>query len=378
MEAPCAFSFVTEPRDALVNYVCRSGPFLTTFSLSAVFDHTTEDLPDELAQHLATPCPESSLNVREEVSSTLSCLLQKMTSPRKKRARRFGPDGQYRDCGEHSPKKIKRRVFTKVDKAVRDTCASGIPTECCELGCCDEVGLEDVMARNVLRKALPWNAGEQTLLAEVLRCRDRASGRRQSFTWRLGNKVVCKRMFCLWHGISDTTLRRKTGAVRNSTGVLPVLRAHGNWRKVRHGKGRTDCADWLGRLFARIAEPFPNLSVRSAQSGALRTKEFLPTGLFATLQSVYDHYTASTPSPVSYVTFRRAWLQHHFQVSRHTLGLGSVVFGTECRCESVFDECRHDVVTANLLTPPLLFCGRFVLARRSRLPFAICATGSRR
>ena len=81
-----------------------------------------------------------------------------------------------------------------------------------------------------------------------------------------------------------------------------------------------------------MSQPLPNKTIRG-QNGEERTREFLPSGLFKTLQDVYDYYCGHVLSevqstvdsthpverrPASFQTFRRAWLSNFFQVGYHT------------------------------------------------------------
>lgn len=278
------------------------------------------DLPPSYRAHLSTPPidAEASL-IRDEARSFVEASLQDTYSPRKKRSRCSDGEGGLRTVHEDSPKQKKRRKETRIDSKVQAVREAGHPESCCPLNCCRYITAEQLVARAACKASMDFKKRNEEIIDDVLRCRVGPGRRRQDFEWRILGRKVCTPVYALWQGVHLRTLRRKCRKARTLSGVVPSLKPHGNCRRPRQGKGRHDCAKWLQDMFARLAEPFPDRQTRSRQTGEVRTKEFLPTGLFATLQSVYDHYVGANGSlhkPVSYVTFRRAWLQRHFQV-RH-------------------------------------------------------------
>ena len=310
-------------------------------------------LPPSYISFLSTPSAEgSSCRVREETVRFLGATLDAVDCPRKRKSSCSDGAGGHRILGEDSPKPAKRRKLDKIGRAVDSAIGAGVPDHCCRRECFRLFSVEELLARKAVRAARKWSDADSDLQAEVVRCRDPRQGERrtpipiesgkrtrQNYVWAVKGHTVCANMFALWHGVCKDTLYRKSAKTKGLTGVVPNVVHHGNFRRPRCGKGRKDCAAWLGQLFGRLAEPFPQHTARSRQSGEVRTREFLPTGLFATLQSVYDYYVTSAaarqpPStPVSFVTFRRAWLQQFFQVSAAPSNNGMFVGcrGVACR-----------------------------------------------
>ena len=310
---------------------------------SASTPPSSVDLPPSYAAFLTTPVADTfASRIREETVSFVGAALRGVQSPRKRKSRCADGQGGHRPLLDDDPKPVKRRRLHKIGKAVDAVLAAGVPENCCRRECFRLFSVEEILSRKAVRAAREWVDADAHLRGEVVRSRSGSGlaggvagtgegGRRtrQNYVWRVKGQTVCAKMFALWHGVCKDTLYRKSARTKPLTGVVPDVVRHGNFRRPRHGKGRSDCATWLGQLFERLAEPFPQHSVRSRQSGEVRTKQFLPTGLFATLQSVYDYYTTSEAArqppvaPVSFVTFRRAWLQQFFQVRSGAISSGS-------------------------------------------------------
>ena len=364
---------------------------------------SVSDLPPSYISFLSTPSAEaSSRRVREETVRFLGASLDAVDSPRKRKSSCSDGAGGHRILGEDSPKPAKRRKLDKIGRAVDSAIGAGVPDHCCRRECFRLFSTEELLARKAVRAARKWSDADSDLQAEVVRCRDPRQGERQTpvpnepgkrtrqnYVWVVKGHTVCANMFALWHGVCKDTLYRKSAKTKGLTGVVPTVVHHGNFRRPRYGKGRKDCAAWLGQLFGRLAEPFPQHMARSRQSGEVRTREFLPTGLFATLQSVYDYYVTSAaarqpPStPVSFVTFRRAWLQQFFQVS--SAGSNNWRFVSRCGvaclrvgwCLSCGATALGVGPAAHRLPPDTgaTDCRRCACTRPSPLPLATPAAG---
>ena len=100
-----------------------------------------------------------------------------------------------------------------------------------------------------------------------------------------------------------------------------------------------------------MSQPLPHKTVKGS-NGEERTREFLPSGLFSTLQDVYDYYCGHVLSgmdaqvdttqpverrPASFQTFRRAWLSNFFQVGTHTSHTLSQAMYLSCELVWGFD-----------------------------------------
>lgn len=143
---------------------------------------------------------------------------------------------------------------------------------------------------------------------------------------RLFGKPVCARAFASAHGETTRTFSRRKAIVDTAVGDHVSHRVAFRPRQHRLGLRREDCSDWLRDTLSSMAQPLPNKTVRGP-GGEERTREFLPTGMFSTLNDVYQYYCGHVLSqpdsdgvetrPASFQTFRRAWVTNYFQVSLH-------------------------------------------------------------
>jgi broad specificity phosphatase PhoE len=243
----------------------------------------------------------------------------KLSSPRRKRHRCGNtPGGSKRFVPDGEPKRDEKQMLERVEKAL--DAVKELPKDCCRRNCMQlKHSLTAVRYKAAAMAALPFEERNKRLEACVSACRVDQGPCRQEFHFRVpgADAVVCRKYFCFYHGISEATLGRMETKMKETSRVIPSERAHGNRGRWRPGKGRQDCAEWMQKLFADVAEPKPNRVV--VQHGEERTKEFLPSGIFATFDSVFQYYLDGCrrrdANPVSFPTFRRAWIQHHFQVS---------------------------------------------------------------
>ena len=257
--------------------------------------------------------------------STIVTQYEKIASPRRKRQRskeKNTPGGSKSYVEQDEPKKEERTLLQRVEKKLGMRLEP--PTVCCGKNCCKDTRInpEIVKYRIAAEAALPPDERRKRIQETISHCRVKVGPNRQVLQYRVpipgGQLDVCRTFFIYYHNISSNTLNRNLAAVKSLSGLIPEDKMHGNTGKQKPGKGRQACAQWMRMLFDSVAEPKPNQVV--IRGGEERTKEFLPSGIFGTLDSVYMYYKSAfaereaSEGPVSYMTFRRAWLQHHFQV----------------------------------------------------------------
>ena len=226
-----------------------------------------------------------------EMIATIEREHGKLASPRKKRHRCGNtPGGSKRYIPQDEPKKDERQMLDRVVKALDDV--RGAPKDCCKRNCFQiSHSLRAVRYKAAAMAALPFDKRNRQMEAFVFACRmDGGGSNRQEFHFRVPgtDAIVCWKYFCFFHSISESTLGRIETKMKESLGVIPIERLHGNMGRRRPGKGRQDCAQWMQRLFEDVAEPKPNKVV--VRHGEERTKEFLPSSIFATFDSVFQYY----------------------------------------------------------------------------------------
>jgi hypothetical protein len=289
-------------------------------------------LPEAYLQKFQAHRPEDPIekSVFKEMMTAVEREHGKIASPRKKRHRCGNtPGGSKKYIPEDEPKKEEKQMLDRVEQALNSI--KEAPRHCCRNNCSAKLqhSLKTIRFRAAAMAALPYAERGMHLEAAVSACRVAQGQARQEFHFRVpgGDDIVCKKYFCFFHNIGEATLGRIEAKIKESSGVIPGDTAHGNFGRRRPGKGRQDCAQWMQRLFEDIAEPKPNRVV--VKHGEKRTKEFLPSSIFATFDSVFrfykEAYRKRDAYPVSFPTFRRAWIQHHFQVSKRLILYSSIL-----------------------------------------------------
>lgn len=212
--------------------------------------------------------------------------------------------------------------------------------------CCRAYCLRDVDKRAIVARSALWGAKEvgqrrRDLLALIAWCKVWAQGGDAHYVLRVFGKPVCARAFANAHGEHQRSFFRRKSQLQNAIGDHVPQRVAHRRPGGRPGCRRDDCAAWLRDTLSRMSQPLPHKTVKGS-NGEERTREFLPSGLFTTLQDVYDYYCGHVLSdvdapldsthpverrPASFQTFRRAWLSNFFQVcSRHRHTLCWVVY----------------------------------------------------
>lgn len=198
--------------------------------------------------------------------------------------------------------------------------------------CCHAYCLRDVDKRAIVARAAIWGAKEvaqrrRDLLDLTAWCKVWARDGDPHYELRLFGKPVCARAFACAHGETVRTFYRRKSAVDTAVGDTVPLKVAFRPRCDRPGLRREDCSDWLRDTLSVMAQPLPNKTVRGPD-GDERTREFLPSGVFRTLNDVYQYYCGHVLArpdsdgvetrPASFQTFRRAWLANYYQVSKHS------------------------------------------------------------
>ena len=160
--------------------------------------------------------------------------------------------------------------------------------------CCRGYCLKDVSKRMIIARATIWGAKEvaqrrRDLMDLTAWCKVWAQGNDPHYELRLFGKPVCARAFACAHGETARTFSRRKADVDTAVGDHVPNRVAFRPRGHRIGLRREDCSGWLRDTLSAMAQPLPNKTVRSA-NGEERTREFLPTGVFATLNDVYQYY----------------------------------------------------------------------------------------
>ena len=202
--------------------------------------------------------------------------------------------------------------------------------------CCRAYCLRDVDKRAIIARSALWGAKEvgqrrRDILALIAWCKVWAQGGDAHYVLRVFGKPVCARAFANAHGEHQRSFFRRKCQLQNAVGDHVPLSVACRRPRERPGCRRDDCAAWLRDTLSRMSQPLPNKTIRG-QNGEERIREFLPSGLFKTLQDVYDYYCGHVLSevqspvdsthpverrPASFQTFRRAWLSNFFQVGYH-------------------------------------------------------------
>lgn len=211
---------------------------------------------------------------------------------------------------QDDPKKEVKAVLKRVKKTAR-----GDSLRCvCKRGCLEAFNAKEVMYRRMHLAAKGQSRRSDDLMVQINGCLVKV-GNHSDYEWAAGNRSVCREFFAHYMYTSPTTLQNLCDRAKAGSGMIGTQNKHGNLGKVRPGKGREDAASWLQELFQDVAQQRPDKTI--SRGGETRAVEFLPSTIFSTLGSVYDHYKEehSGDNTVSFPTFRRAWLQQHFQVN---------------------------------------------------------------
>lgn len=221
---------------------------------------------------------------------------------------------QTKGKAQDDPKSNVSHLLARVEKACA---ASKMPEKCCKRDCWRKFSPKEIMYRRMHLAAKQYRRRNNDLSTLVQHCRLDSGERRDDYDWIADKVVVCRTFFLYFHNIGSTKLQNVCNDTKSMSGLISAQNVHGNWQKKRSRKGRQNCADWMQTLFATVAQPRPNSTI--CREGKTRAKEFLPTAIFSTFGSVYEHYVQTFDGekgrPASFATFRRAWLQHHFQVT---------------------------------------------------------------
>lgn len=226
-----------------------------------------------------------------------------------------------------APRAVSLKAADRVDRMFYKTHKYLLELEREGWKCCNGYCLRDVDKRAVLARSALWAAKEvaqrrRDILNLVAWCRVYAQGTDECYELRLFGKPMCAKAFACAHGERLRTFSRMMPAVDAAVhGRVPDKVAFR--KRSRQGKRRDDCAGWLATTLAAMAQPLPNKTIRGP-GGEERTREFLPSGVFSTLNDVYVYYCGFVLAdcqdegvetrPASYQTFRRAWLANYFQV----------------------------------------------------------------
>ena len=204
--------------------------------------------------------------------------------------------------------------------------------------CCRACCLRDVDKRAIIARSALWGAKEveqrrRDLLALIAWCKVWAQGTNAHYVLRVFGKPVCARAFANAHGEHQRSFFRRKIQLQNAIGDHVPMKIARQRRGAGPGCRRDDCATWLRDTLSKMSQPLPHKTIKGP-NGEERTREFLPSGLFTTLQDVYDYYCGHVLSdveapagrtqqverrPASFQTFRRAWLSNFFQVGSRTV-----------------------------------------------------------
>ena len=270
-------------------------------------------MPPQVLSYFSGSGPTS--DVDRQATTGLAAKL--LASPRKRRA--------PAEVGSR-PKKKTCRASQRTSNSFTK-CLKWVDEECCNKRCTEKLRGHSLVALATNFQALPFRDRETQVLQALQGCRrvevDRETGRRRrSWEYKVDGVVVCQTAFAWAHSMSARQLLRKQKVVMGdgeSEPVLPASGQHGRTGTLAPSLGRQECAQWMHGLFALLAQPFPNKSVRDRATGAEWVREFLTPGIFATQGEVYDHYKSvelgEGRTPVAYTTFLRVWRERHAHVS---------------------------------------------------------------
>lgn len=271
------------------------------------------------------------------------------------------------------------KVAGRTRRYFRSTCLYLLELERQGWRCCRGYCLKDVDKRMIIARATIWGAKDlaqrrRDLMNLIAWCKVWAQDQDPHYELRLFGKPVCARAFACAHGERLRTFYRRRADVDAAIGdTIPRKVA---FRPPRHRPGvrREDCSEWLRDTLSVMAQPLPNKTV-TGPDGEERTREFLPSGMFSTLNDVYQYYCGHVLAqpdscgeetrPASFQTFRRAWLANYFQVSgqlktlpqsvparpSHDIDLNFVVVGAvQIRPyrHALFSKCDQCVMFAQL------------------------------
>lgn len=247
---------------------------------------------------------------------------------RKRRAYRRSPCGTPVSLPSDAPKTATLKAAGRTLRYFNSTHRYLMELEQEGWKCCRGYCLRDVNKRTIIARATIWGAKEvaqrrRDLMDLTAWCKVWAQGGDPHYELRLFGKPVCARAFACAHGETARTFARRRAEVDTAIGDHVPNKVAFRPRGGRIGLRREDCAKWLQDTLSTMAQPLPNKTVRSA-TGEERTQEFLPTGVFSTLNDVYQYYCGHVLSlsdsngvetrPASFQTFRRAWREIFFQV----------------------------------------------------------------
>lgn len=287
---------------------------------------TTTNVPAEVVSFLQSSSGPGGREALEELRDILD-----QPPQRKRRAYKRGSSGSHLSLTSDAPKTATLKAAGRTLRYFNTTHRYLLDLEREAWKCCRGYCLKDVNKRMIIARAAIWGAKEVTqrrrdLMDLTAWCKVWAQGDDPHYELRLFGKRVCSRAFACAHGETARTFSRRKVDVDTAVGDHIPKKVAFRARGHRVGIRREDCSGWLRDTLSAMAQPLPNKTVRGA-TGEERTREFLPTGVFSTLNDVYQYYCGhilSQPDndgvemrPASFQTFRRAWLTNFFQVSAH-------------------------------------------------------------
>ena len=196
--------------------------------------------------------------------------------------------------------------------------------------CCSNYCLLGLDPHMIVTRSTIWGAKEpeqrdKDLQALIGWCKTWAADGNEAYELRLFGRWVCARAFACAHGNCARTFERKRRHYDEVVGDHAPPSMSVKRRRTGLLMRGEHCALWLRDTLSRMAQPMPNRTVRG-RNGEVRTREFLPSGIFSTLNDVYNFYRGHALAqsdvhgveerPASFATFRRAWIANHFHVSR--------------------------------------------------------------
>ena len=197
--------------------------------------------------------------------------------------------------------------------------------------CCGAYCLRDIDKRAIIARSAIWGAKEveqrrRDLLALIAWCKVWGQGADPHYVLRVFGKPVCARAFANAHGEHQRSFFRHKSRLEDAVGDHVPLKSARRFGGARPGCRRADCASWLRETLSKMSQPVPHKTVRGPD-GQERTCEFLPLGVFATLQDVYNYYCGHVLSEVeapegrtplverrlaSFTKFKCVWLANFF------------------------------------------------------------------
>ena len=227
------------------------------------------------------------------------------------------------DVATHDVLSARDRVRKKFEHARREVEKPN--RRCCKQQCLQSVVPPLVLVGTALtHHALPFQERKTELLRALRDYRTSSEDARKEWDLRVqpGGYHVCGAAFAAAYGLAADTLTTYKKEVRGG-GAVARRASHGNQDCHRLSSGGEDCAGWLSSLFGLSAQAMPHKVSRSASTGETRTTEFLPSGVFPTLHSVYQYYASGVEArqrtPVAFSTFRRIWQEQYWEVRLYDL-----------------------------------------------------------